>query len=407
MEQLKIDLHNTVTALSSSLDLVGIDEVKHGKRVAIMAKNVALELGWSKADCLTLLHAGMLHDCGVSRAQEHRNLSETLEWDGAEAHCIRGEAYLRACPPLAHLATDIRYHHTRWELLQDAPLDQSTRLRTNLIYLADRADMLQLPFIGTEQILLECPAIVDYARKQAGRMFAPELVKAFAHAAAEEAFWLSMDPEYLDEDLAEFGSDQAQVMLNLDDVRALALLFSRIVDAKSHYTEEHSERVAKIARYLAERLGKTGTELDLIEIAGLLHDIGKLRVDEAIIEKPGKLTAREYACIRRHSYDSYRILRRVFGQTPIPIWAGYHHENLLGLGYPFKRVPKEIDLEARIVSVADIFQALAQNRSYRGRLPVDEIIKYLKERVEQGTLDAQVVSVVIDQADACYRLATE
>jgi putative nucleotidyltransferase with HDIG domain len=406
MEQLKIDLHSTVTALSSSLDLVGIDEVKHGKRVAIMAKNVARELGWSKADCLTLMHAGMLHDCGVSRVEEHRLISETLEWDGAEVHCIRGHAYLRACAPLAHLAVDVRYHHTRWEKLQNLPLSETTRLRTNLIYLADRADTLQLPYIGSEQILLEYPTIVDYARKQAGRMFAPELVEAFAHAADEEAFWLSMAPEYLDEELAEFSSHQTEVTLNLNELRALALLFSRIVDAKSHYTEEHSERVAKIARYLAEQLGRTGPVLDLIEIAGLLHDIGKLRVDEAIIEKPGPLTDREYACIRRHSYDTYRILRRVFGHTPIPVWAGYHHENLLGLGYPFKRAPKEIHLESRIVSVADIFQAFAQNRSYRGRLAKDEIIGHLQELVAQGRLDAQVVGVLIDHGDECYRLAT-
>lgn len=406
MKHLKIDLHNTVSALSSALDLVGIDEVKHGKRVAIMAKNVALELGWHKPDCLTLMHAGMLHDCGVSRLREYRHLSETLEWAGAEAHCLRGEAYLRACPPLAHLAADIRYHHTLWENLAGLPLDEATRLRANLIYLADRIDMLQLPFIGSERILLESPAIISYAKKQAGRMFAPELVDAFTRAADEEAFWLSMDPEYLDEELAEFSSPQTEVTLSLDELRALALLFSRIVDAKSHYTEEHSERVAKVARHLAGHLGKTGTELDLIEIAGLLHDIGKLRVDEAIIEKPGKLTEREYACIRRHSYDTYRILRRVFGDTPIPVWAGYHHENLLGKGYPFRRVPKEIDLEARIVSVADVFQALAQHRSYRGRMAQDEIIAHLKERVAQGTLDGEVVSVLIGQADECYRLAT-
>lgn len=406
MEHLKIDLHNTVSTLSSALDLVGIDEVKHGKRVAVMAKNVALELRWRKADCLTLIHAGMLHDCGVSRVREYRHLTETLEWAGAEAHCLRGEAYLRACPPLAHLATDIRYHHTLWETLVDLPLDETARLRTNLIYLADRIDMLQRPFIGTEQILLEYPAIIGYAKKQAGRMFAPELVEAFARAADEEAFWLSMDPEYLDEELAEFSSLQAEVTLSLDELRTLALLFSRIVDAKSHYTEEHSERVAKIARYLAGHLGKTGTELDLIEIAGLLHDIGKLRVDEAIIEKPGKLTELEYASIRRHSYDTYRILKRVFGHTPIPIWAGYHHENLRGEGYPFKRASKEIGLEARIVSVADVFQALAQNRSYRGRMARDEIIAHLQERVAQGTLDDEVVSVLINQADECYRLAT-
>ncbi len=96
-----IDMHNAITALSCALDLVGVDEVKHGKRVAVMARAIALHLDWPDAECLSILYAGMLHDCGVSRIHEHRRITETLEWDGAEDHCIRGAAYLSACQPLA------------------------------------------------------------------------------------------------------------------------------------------------------------------------------------------------------------------------------------------------------------------------------------------------------------------
>jgi len=108
-----VDIHNTITALSCALDFVGVDEIKHGKQVAVMARAIAQHLNWPDVDCLSILYSGMLHDCGVSKIHEHRRITETLEWDGAEEHCIRGADYLSACLPLAHLSTEIRYHHTR------------------------------------------------------------------------------------------------------------------------------------------------------------------------------------------------------------------------------------------------------------------------------------------------------
>lgn len=99
MDSQHIDLHRAIIALTCALDLVGIDEVKHGKRVAMMAWHIAGKLAWSAEDRLSILQAGMLHDCGVAKIREHRHLTESLEWDGAEAHCQRGEEYLRACPP--------------------------------------------------------------------------------------------------------------------------------------------------------------------------------------------------------------------------------------------------------------------------------------------------------------------
>jgi putative nucleotidyltransferase with HDIG domain len=401
----QIDLHSVITALSCSLDLVGIDEVRHGKRVAMMAYHIATELDWPESDRLNMLHAGMLHDCGVAKIHEHRQLTETLEWAGADAHAQRGADFLAACQPLAHLSTEVRHHHTRWEVLVRLPLDERTRLRANLLFLADRIDVLQIPYLNSEQILTAAPDIVSRLKLYAGTLFSPDLLNAFAEMAASQAFWLAMEPDYLDEDLRMLGQSIAPVSLDYDMQRELAKMFSRVVDAKSPYTEQHSERVAALARRLASELGIVGANLEQIEIAGLLHDIGKLRVSEDIIEKPGSLTASEYACMQRHSYDTYRILLRVFGDSKIPIWAGFHHENLLGSGYPFKSSGITQDLECRIISVADIFQAFAQDRPYRNSRSLPEILDNLRERVSKGELDAAVVDKVLANAEEYYRLA--
>ncbi|MCK9397074.1 MAG: HD domain-containing protein [Methylobacter sp.] len=400
-----IDMHNAITALSCALDLVGVDEVKHGKRVAVMARAIALHLDWPEAECLSILYAGMLHDCGVSRIHEHRRITETLEWDGAEDHCIRGAAYLSACQPLAHLSAEVRYHHTRWEKLLEIPVDHRTRLRANLLFLADRIDVLQVPFLDNGMILTEYPAIIARIKTLSGVLFAPELVDAFAEIADVEAFWLAMEPEYLDEDLRNIGSHIPSTLLDIPALKELARLFSRVVDAKSPYTDEHSQRVAHIARQLAMDFGIEGYELEQVEMAGLLHDIGKLRVSEDIIDKPGGLTPEERATMHRHSYDTFRILQRVFEGSRIPVWAGFHHETLLGDGYPFKNGNKELDLECRIITVADIFQALAQERPYRRTMTLEYILNDLQSRVEDGHLDAKVVAKLTASAELYYRLA--
>ncbi len=400
-----VDIHNAITALSCALDLVGVDEVRHGKRVAIMANSIARHLNWPELECLSSLYAGMLHDCGVSRIHEHRRLTETLEWDGAEDHCIRGAAYLSACQPLAHLSTEIRYHHTRWEKLLESPIDHHLGLRANLLYLADRIDMLQAPFLNSDRILIEYPEIIAHIKTLSGVLFAPELVDAFADIADVEAFWLAMEPEYLDEDLRRIGSHIPTTLLGIPALKELARLFSRVVDAKSPYTNEHSQRVAHIARQLAMDFGIAGYELEQIEIAGLLHDIGKLRVSEDIIDKPGSLTQDERATMHRHSYDTFRILQRVFDDSKIPIWAGFHHETLIGDGYPFKNGNKELDLECRIIAVADIFQALAQERPYRHTMSLEYIVNNLQSRVASGHLDAKVVAKLTENAELYYRLA--
>ncbi|MDD4927988.1 MAG: HD domain-containing protein [Gallionella sp.] len=405
-----LSLHHVIIGLTHALDLVGVDEVRHGKRVAAMAEAVARELGWSKADRDFILHAGMLHDCGVSRTLEHQDLAEEFEWKGVNAHCHRGEHYLLECPPLADFAPVIRWHHTHWENLP-ASLPEKIRLSANLIFLVDRVDVLQIPYIipgaGLKNsILWEYPAIIEQVREFSGSCFAPVLVEAFVSASMNEAFWLAMEADYLDEDIKDFTTASDQ-QLSMPDMLNIANLFARIVDAKSAYTHDHSQRVGKISRYLAEQEGLTGNVLDLIEAAGLLHDLGKLRVPDYIIDKPAPLNLEERASITRHAYDSFRILKNVFGNSRIAHWAGAHHENLLGTGYPFRQAGVDMDLESRIISVADIFQALAQDRPYRDPQTRDEVFAQLTQLAQAGCVDSDVVSLLGRKLDVCYALATE
>ncbi len=409
---MKISLQHAVVSLTRALDFVGVDEISHGKRVALMALAIARECGWADGDCHDVLYAGMLHDCGVSRVQEHRQLTETLEWSGSQAHCLRGEEYLLDCPPLARFAPLVRWHHTRWESLQQGVpgLSASDTLMANLIFLADRCDVLLAPYLSASalnsDVLFEYPAIIERLAGLSGVLFAPELINALQRAAIRESFWLQCDPAYVNDVIVESLAADELEELGSKDTLALARLFARTVDAKSIYTLEHSTRVAILTRFLAQLDGMSGDALEEIEIAGLLHDIGKLRVAEEIVDKPGAISTAERAIIKRHSYDSTRILKMAFPGLPIADWGGMHHENLLGTGYPAHREARQIPREARLVAVADIFQALSQDRPYRGRLAVGEVMAELEQLTTAGRLDPEIVGIVRENQDRCYALAT-
>jgi putative nucleotidyltransferase with HDIG domain len=406
---MKINLQRTITSLTNALDFVGTDEFHHGKRVALMAVSIAEEMSWPQPRCDKMLYAGMLHDCGVSRTKEHRAITETLEWEGAQQHCLRGAGYLADCPPLAYFSDIVRWHHTRWEALLHEDITDDLRLEANLIFLADRADVLLAPyFIGAvlkNEILWEYPQVVERIAGLGGTLFSPLLVEAFRRAAGRESFWLAMDPAYIEDEIEDHLRHGQPVELDTADALAIAGLFSHTVDAKSAYTLQHSTRVARIARYLAEVSGIHGEHLDKVEIAGLLHDIGKLRVPEDIIDKPGPLTRDERAFVMRHSYDTGHILKMAFPDQPIAEWAAMHHENLLGTGYPFHSAAAEIPREARLIAVADIFQALAQERPYRGHMAQAEVMSRMESMSTAGRIDPAMVGLLHTHVDRCYTLA--
>lgn len=401
---LQIDLRSAVHALSDALDLVGVDDFQHGKRVAMIARESAILLGLPESRLDNLVCACLLHDVGVSSTAAHRRLVHATESDDAQVHCERGHELLKPFAHLSLLANAVRYHHTPWTDLP-SDLGEADAIDSNLILLADRVDSL-LMREGLANPLVHRECICAEIETLAGRELAPELVRAFLGAAASEAFWISLVPRHVQAYLRELPLCNWQVMIEFPQFRHVARLVSSIVDAKSPFTASHSLGVAQLARHLAGRMGFHEDGLVQVEIAGLMHDVGKLCVPDEIVEKPARLTPVEFSVMERHSFETYQILRHVPGLETIAEWAAFHHEALNGQGYPFHHKDGRLSTEARIVAVADVFQALAQERPYRGAQPAEEISGILDEFVAKGVLDGDVVEVATQDLEASWSAAT-
>lgn len=177
------------------------------------------------------------------------------------------------------------------------------------------------------------------------------------------------------------------------------------IDAKDTYTSGHSRRVAKYSRMLAERLGKSKEECDLIYRAGLLHDVGKIRVPEEVINKPGRLTDEEFEMMKIHPVAGFRIINGISWDKRICYGARFHHERYDGNGYPDKRAGEDIPEIARIIGVADAYDAMSSNRSYRSHMPQDKV----REQIENGRgkqFDPEVADAMLEliDEDKDYRL---
>ena len=148
-----------------------------------------------------------------------------------------------------------------------------------------------------------------------------------------------------------------------------AAALAEAIDAKDAYTNGHSRRVAEYSVMIAEELGKTKEECEEIYLIALLHDVGKIGIPNAIINKRGKLTDTEYAIIKTHPRMGYEILEKISSAPNLSIGAHYHHERFDGRGYPEGLKGEDIPEVARIIAVADSYDAMTSERSYRKGLP--------------------------------------
>lgn len=173
---------------------------------------------------------------------------------------------------------------------------------------------------------------------------------------------------------------------------------SGAIDAKDTYTNGHSNRVAEYSREIAKRSGYSEKEQDDIYMMGLLHDVGKIGIPEAIINKPAKLSEEEYAEIKTHPLLGAGILKNITEFPRLAVGARWHHERYDGKGYPDGISGEDIPREARIIAVADAYDAMSSRRSYRDVLPQDFIrSEILKGRGTQ--FDPEFTDVLLDMID--------
>jgi HD-GYP domain-containing protein (c-di-GMP phosphodiesterase class II) len=152
-----------------------------------------------------------------------------------------------------------------------------------------------------------------------------------------------------------------------------------VIDSKSPYTSGHSERETLFSDMIAERLAFTAEQRRWLKRAALLHDIGKLGVSNSILDKPGKLDADEWAAMQLHAAYTETILSRIAAFCDLAPVAGAHHERLDGKGYPHGLSGDEIVLETRIITTADIFDALTADRPYRAAMPVTKALAIMTD----------------------------
>ncbi len=221
-------------------------------------------------------------------------------------------------------------------------------------------------------------------RQRRGKWFDPVLVDLVLAHAGGNKLWRQLseitEPEhvgYLDPEPRAIPSS------SMDDMIRIGEVFAAVVDAKSPWTTNHSTRTAAIARLMAENLNFTATEQDRVGLAGLLHDLGKLAVSNAILDKAGPLLPEEMEEMQRHTSITHDILSPLWPLDDVAEMAAAHHERLDGSGYHRHLRGPEMPHGADILAVADVYEALTAHRPYRRGMDADEAIAVLK--TDQGT----------------------
>jgi len=417
----QIALSGVIGSLSHALDIAEGQPPGHAVRSCLIGMRLAAELELGDSERSDLFYALLLKDAGCSAnanrmatlfAADDRTAkasSKLVDWTDSrsalvwslrtaapgsglrrrievlrgirdegdvtrqfmEARCDRGAEIARMLFLSEETAAAIRSLDEHWDGrgMPDGLRGEEIPLAARILCLAQTVEV----FHHSKGI----SAARQIAKRRRGRWFDPSLVDAFLGFCGDSAFWAGLEAPDVSEweppDLALAGDDQ-----RLDRI---AEAFARVIDAKSTFTAQHSQRVAEIADGIAEVLGFCDDERRTLRRAGLLHDIGKLAISNRILDKPGKLTDEEFREIQTHPVHTLRILERAPCFAELADLATNHHEKLDGSGYPRQLDAADLDLSMRVLAVADVFEALTAARPYRGPLPAQEALAIIDRDV--------------------------
>ncbi len=418
-----IRICEVISALSFALDLTEGQPMGHSVRTCVLGMRLADEIGLPRELRADLYYALLMKDAGCSSnasrmfqmlgtddIKAKRDVKTTdwtrLGWDSLQyalAHVRTGAPFLERLRALFDLAIHRDKNSTelvqvrcergaaiarRSGLPETAALaihsldelwngsGQPAGLRgseipilSRIVNLAQTVEVFSTAF-GVE-------AAVHMARKRSGRWFDPALVRAFRSIARNPSLW--EDVENANRRVLDLEPAQTVLPAGETTIDNICLAFADVIDAKSPFTYRHSTGVAGAAVAIARTLALGEPEVTLIRRAALLHDIGKLSVSNAILEKPDKLTAAEWDIVRKHPRYSHEILKRIPGFGELSEIAASHHEKLDGSGYFRQMTAAQLSLPARILVVADMYDALAARRPYRDALPREKVLGILRQ----------------------------
>ncbi len=414
-----------IAALSHALDLTEGQPRGHCIRVCWLGMQIGIGLNLSTEELVQLYYALLLKDLGCSSnaaricqlylTDDHKFKADFKRIDGSLSQALRfvishtglessmaerfravvnimrnggqisRELIEARCHRGADIARQMNFGEDVAEAIQnlDEHWDGSGKpvglhgraipLASQIALLAQVADVFYM-ISGRE-------AATQEIESRSGTWFDPKLVEMFMSLAEWDEVWETLSSPSLADKVLALEPEEHTQLADDDYLDSVSKGFAMVVDSKSPFTAGHSERVAVYTDLIAENLGFDAGHRRWLRRAALLHDIGKLAISNTILDKPSKLNDVEYAQIKTHSKLSAEILSGIPAFHNIVAVAGGHHERLDGKGYPFGLTESQINLETRIVTVADVFDALTADRPYRKAMGIDEALRIMAKEV--------------------------
>lgn len=382
----KISMAKILLALSRVIDLVSNTVVSHHKKVSYLTYQIAKEMNLNEKDLKNLVMAALIHDIGVFYIRDV-NIHDFTFDDPKNSHAYIGYYLLNEADLLRDIAPIIKYHHTDWNRYAG-----SLPSEYNVLHLAD-----QLAFLSEEyDIYNDSDKIARIIEDGSGSIFWPEAVEALLGLLSREYIALDLKSatainRVQDKAILEFDD-----LVEIDKILDISKIISYIIDFRSPFTVTHSIGVGIVAKELSKLMGFSEEDQVIMEIAGYLHDLGKLAVAPEILNKTGKLSQDEWKKMRAHSYYTYQVLDYIDELPHLKEWAAYHHEKLDGTGYPFHLGANDLSTGSRIMTVADIFTAISEDRPYRKGMSKKEIIDLFREQVKDNKIDGEIVELLLE-----------
>ncbi|WP_244871484.1 HD-GYP domain-containing protein [Orenia marismortui] len=399
-DEINLSLYDLLFSISNITDMVNSNLNNHHEQVAYISFRIAQELELEEEEKKKLVLAASIHDIGAFSIKS-RLKTLNFESNNIFEHAEAGAYLVNTFEPFSELAPIIKYHHLEWNYGQGVKSKgKNVPILSHLLHLADRVAIL---INNNINILSQRDDILRIVKKYSGNMLNPDLIDVFEELSAKEDFWFSVINTGIIQKELRRVFKVWKLNLKLSDLLDLSKFYSRIIDFRSNFTATHSKGVAVTAKEISNLLGWSKIKSIKLEIAGYLHDLGKLAVPTEILEKPGKLTNDEMNIIKSHTFYTYHALDSIEGLEEIKEWASFHHERLDGNGYPFKHHGDRLSVGSRILAVADIFTALSEDRPYREGMDKNKVLMILNSMAKKNAIDIDLLRLLEENYDQINR----
>lgn len=405
----KVDLYELIDALSISIDIAEstISNEKdfdnqefyssptlsqhqfynHSNRTCYIALQLARKLCPSKVFLEETYIAATLHDIGVccQLSKSH------TDFNFIKKHTTRGYNLMSRLPFSEQVCSAVKYHHENYN--GSGPHKLKGNEISTMAQILRLADIFEVLYDYDKPNYVQREKIYNWVTSNENVIFSPEIVKAFVDVQSKDFFWWDFEMIGFSSYVMDSIIPNRKCLISIDELKSIALVFADIIDNKSSFTFAHSQNLATLVGKLSDYLEYDYERKTRLEIAALLHDIGKLAVPESILTKNDSLTDTEFSVIKSHAYYTRIILSKIKGLEDIIDIASNHHEKLDGSGYPLGLKAEDLSFDARLMGICDIYDALTSKRPYKDTMSNETTFRILHNMRDEGKICSDALAI--------------